>query len=415
MVTKRFFIGFALSLLTSGLLASTQVNAADTESVTLFDNLAPEDINLTMECGYNPCTYDADLYNGYGGSSDGGNWGVGSFTMLLPPAFDAQAKPWMRMVSYQPNGGSTVTNTNLEYEFLPPAALISAGQTNPYNFAWIESTAISGMDYVDPAQCIQGLCAYTIDNVVLEFISNNISVDFDPWSADNEIRPKNNYFITIQVSTTSIADGDAYDFNAADVDPATLRVGTQMAEIATAALTLDLDNDGDMDKVFGFRMEDTGLTCIDTSIMIAGRTFSGDPIVGHDTIVPVDCEDIVDIDVDPFNASNIVRPNDDYQLTVGILGMNTADGDAIDLDATQVDVDSLRFGPAAAPNTSSPITGLLDGDSNTDLLLGFSMLDSGIACGDTELEMTGSLYSGQPIEGVDTIATTDCETTGCHP
>jgi hypothetical protein len=409
-MTKRI-----LTSLTLCLFASVQTIAADIESVTLFDNLAPEDINLTMECGYNPCDYDADLYTGYGGSSDGGNWGVGSFIMLLPPEFDAQAKPWIRMVSYQPNSGDTVTNTNLEYEFLPPAALISAGQTNPYSFAWIESTAISGMDYVDPIQCTLGFCAYTIDNVVLEFISNNITVDFDPWNAANEIRPKDDYFITVQINTTSVADGDAYDFDAADVDPATLRVGPNMAEIAAAPLTADYDNDGDTDYIFGFRMQDTGITCIDNSLMIAGRTSSGAPIVGHDIIAPVDCEEIVDIDVDPFNASNIVRPDDDYQLTVGILGMNTADGDAIDLDATQVDVDSLRFGPAAAPNTASPITGLLDGDSNTDLLVGFSMLDSGIACGDTELEMTGSLYSGQPIEGIDNITTTDCETGVCHP
>ena len=132
-------------------------------------------------------------------------------------------------------------------------------------------------------------------------------------------------------------------------------------------------------------------------------------------MVTIQCEETVDIDVDPFNAANEVRPNDDYQVTVGLLGMNTADGDPIDLDATQVDPASLKFGPAETPNSLSPVINDLDGDANDDLLVGFSMLDSGILCGDTELEMTGELYSGLPIEAVDSITTTDCETAACHP
>jgi hypothetical protein len=137
--------------------------------------------------------------------------------------------------------------------------------------------------------------------------------------------------------------------------------------------------------------------------------------VGHDAINPVDCEELVDIDVDPFNAANEVRPNDDYQVTVGVLSMSTADGDSIDLDASQVDPASLKFGPAETFNSLAPLIGDLDGDAHDDLLVGFSMLDSGIACGDTELQLSGELYSGLPIEGVDSITTTDCETTSCHP
>jgi hypothetical protein len=144
-------------------------------------------------------------------------------------------------------------------------------------------------------------------------------------------------------------------------------------------------------------------------------TVNGDPIVGHDVINPIDCEETVDIDVDPFNAANEVRPNDDYQLTVGVLGMSIADGDPVDLDATQVDPASLKFGPAETPNTLSPVIGDLDNDTHNDLLVGFSMFDRGIACGDTEMEVTGELYSGLPIEGIDSITTADCETTACHP
>ena len=154
-----------------------------------------------------------------------------------------------------------------------------------------------------------------------------------------------------------------------------------MAEVGAAVQSGDMDNDGDIDYIFGFKTIDTGIHCLDTQISIAGMTVSGDPIVGHDVINPVDCEETVDIDVDPFNAANEVRPNDDYQVTVGVLGMSTADGDPVDLDATQVDPASLKFGPAETPNALPPVIGDLDNDTHNDLLVGFSMLDSGIACG----------------------------------
>jgi hypothetical protein len=416
------------------LLIAFRVQAAPwgTESVTLFDNLAAEDIGLEIDTFSSYSFGDNEGWTGVTASN--GAWYVsGWFGFFASPESDAQAGPWMRIKQFDysqvdaitggcnidapvEHPGTRVAVTDLGdnwcrveidnvFSYLPP---LTGGQylyDRMIADQWVSNDAESGAEY----------WAWFMDNVVLEFISNNITIDFDPWNAANEINPKDAYFITIQINTTSIADGDAYDFDAADVDPASLQVGPNMAEVSAAPLTADYDNDGDTDYIFGFRVEETGLTCIDTSITIAGRTFAGDPIAGHDSITPIDCEDIIDIDVDPFNVSNIVRPNDNYQLTIGILGMNTGDGDALDLDATQVDVDSLRFGPAEAPNTLDPITGLLDGDSNTDLLVGFSMLDSGIACGDTEIEMTGTLYSCQPIEGVDSIPTTDCETTGCHP
>jgi hypothetical protein len=425
-----------IAILCSLLLIACRVQAAPwgTESVTLFDNLAAEDVGLEIDTFSSYAFGNNEGWTGVTASN--GAWAVsGFFGFLVLPESDAQVGPWMRIKQFDYSLVTPITGgCNMDALVVHPGTRIAVTDLGN-NWCRVEIDNVfsylpplTGSQYIYdrmiPDQWVHNddepgswgeYWSWEMDNVVLEFISNNIDIDFDPWNAANEINPKIAYFITIQINTTSIADGDAYDFDAADVDPASLQVGPNMAEVAAAPLTADFDNDGDTDYIFGFRVEETGLTCIDTSITIAGRTFAGDPIAGQDSITPVNCEDIVDIDVDPFNASNIVRPNDDYQLTLGILGMNTTDGDALDLDTTQVDVDSLRFGPAEAPNTFSPITGLLDGDSNTDLLVGFSMLDSGIACGDTEVEMTGSLYSGQPIEGVDSITTTDCETTGCHP
>jgi hypothetical protein len=399
---------------------SFQANAAD-DSPLVFDNLAPEELNLTIWCIFDECDWDQDIFTGRGGADGGGGYGVVDFGLFVTPEFDAQARPWVRMVSFEPNNqGFSDLNPDPEFSYLPELVRqVIEDEIPGYPYAvpgLIPSTYLSGYVYTDYNPCALSWCMFTIDNVQLEFISDNIEIDFDPWSDTNVIRPKWEYFITVQVNTTSVANGDAVDFDAATINPAEVRLGPNSASLAAAVLTGDLDGDGDLDYIFGFRMEDTGISCLDTSLMFAARTFSGDPVAGHDSITPIDCVDTIDIDVDPWNASNEVRPDDAYLLTVGVLGMNTADGDPIDLDAAQVDPDSLKFGPTEAPNAVlSPISGDVDGDGNQDMVFGFRVEDSGIACGDTELEMTGSLYSGIPIEGTDSITTTDCTVSACHP
>ena len=406
--------------------------------VTLWDDFPPELLGLTAECPDNPygsCGVSSLVgWSGRSFQDYGGNIFVESFGLSMTPAFDAQATPWIKIIGFDfgpftDGGGCTINNsvshagtktsaTDLgngfcrltvdnDYIFLPPH------KQYPDYFG---GYGIPGTGIDHQPDGYVPYWGWSINNLVLEVLSENIEIDFNPWDASNSIRPKSTYFITVQINTTSIADGDAYDFDAADVDIATLRVGPDLAEVTAAPLTADIDNDGDTDYIFGFRMEETGVSCLDTTISIAGRTLSGDPIVGHDAIAPIDCEELIQIDVDPFNASNQVRPNDDYTVTVGIMGMNTTHGDSINLDpAAEIDPTTLRFGIGEAGNITLPIPGDFDGDTNNDLLVGFSMQDSGIACGDTELEVTGEMYSGLPIIATDTIETTDCTTGTCHP
>jgi hypothetical protein len=123
----------------------------------------------------------------------------------------------------------------------------------------------------------------------------------------------------------------------------------------------------------------------------------------------------VEIDVDPWNAANEVRPNDSYGLPVAIMTTSIAQGDAEDFDASQADPDTLRLGPAMAPNVAIPGTSDFDGDGDADVAFAFRVEDAGIQCNDTQLSLTGYTYAGQPIEGSDTITTTECEASGCHP
>jgi hypothetical protein len=81
-----------------------------------------------------------------------------------------------------------------------------------------------------------------------------------------------------------------------------------------------------------------------------------------------------------------------------------------------VDPTTLRFGPDEA----SPAHDLTDHwthadhlqdrnlDGFMDLMMHFRTQESGIACGDLSATLTGNLFSGQAIEGMDTFRTVGC-------
>jgi probable HAF family extracellular repeat protein len=124
---------------------------------------------------------------------------------------------------------------------------------------------------------------------------------------------------------------------------------------------------------------------------------------------------LVDTDFDIWSSTNEFRPNDAYFTTLGIKTMSMADGDNVDFDAVQVDPDTLRIGPAGAPNVAQPLTRDIDADGDIDMVFGFRTEQSGVACADTEIGVEGKTYSGEAFLGYDLIETTGCETTACHP
>jgi len=282
----------------------------------------------------------------------------------------------------------------------------------------LQSVTFNGSNYEYPGigfPCY--VCQIAIDDlVVADAVA--VEIDFDPWNTANEIRPKSEYLLTVQISNTNVSDGDAFDFDPADVDPAELRLGANQAEVTAVPIDIDLDGDGDIDRVFGFRMEDTGNTCSQTTLSLTGRTLSGFVFAAEDNVAPVECEEAVAIDVEPYNPNNRVYPNDDYEIQVAVLTTSVADGDPFD-SPTDVDAASLKFGAGEASAVSS-LTTDVDGDGDDDQIYNFDMFTSGIACGDTEVELIGERHvtGGDipiPVVGIDLIQTEDCDTGGCHP
>lgn len=409
-------VGSFLVRTTDPATALADPNDPNTLALTLFDNLSPDEAGLSAACLL--CTYDAYEWQAGAVLDYTGTYIWGDFE-LKNSAFDQEARPWVRMTGYDYSaGGCQAGDTDLgagwcrkeqaaaPFELMPPPGVPSG----PYQ-------QLSG---AIPGTAVDLGDNFSLDNVTLEFINSNIQIDFEQWDAADLIRPKEVYFTTVGVKSLSVANGDAVDFDATQVDPGTVMIGPGRAPNVALPQQYDFDGDGDTDIVFGFRVEDSGVSCLDTSLTLVAKTFAGEPLAGQTAVTPINCEETIDVDVDPFNAVNVIRPDDSYNVTVAILGMRTADGDAVDVmpgsgSADDIDAASLRFGPAETGNSTAPIITDIDGDTHADMLVGFNAFDAGIACEDTELEITGEKVSGIPVEAFDSIQTEGCETVSCHP
>jgi serine protease len=115
---------------------------------------------------------------------------------------------------------------------------------------------------------------------------------------------------------------------------------------------------------------------------------------------------VFDIDVLPGNPANAVYPNKSGDLPVAVLSSG-------ELDATQVDPATLRFGPAGATPAAPVTISNVDGQFGDDTVVKFNVGESGIQCNDTDVTLTGETYTGQLITGTDAIDASQCET-GCH-
>jgi hypothetical protein len=121
-----------------------------------------------------------------------------------------------------------------------------------------------------------------------------VNIDIKPESDFNPINIKAKGVIPVAIFTTSLADGDLLDFNAFDVDPSSVSLGIEANEAKTEAYSSinhaeDVDQDGDLDLIVHFRIQETGIMCGDNKMVLTGKTLSGQEIEGSDSIRVVGC------------------------------------------------------------------------------------------------------------------------------
>jgi hypothetical protein len=132
----------------------------------------------------------------------------------------------------------------------------------------------------------------------------------------------------------------------------------------------------------------------------------GGPVSHSGNIVDVSPKiNDVDIKVKSSNRHNVINPRKRGKIWVAILSNDDPD---LPFDpVSQVDIDSIEFGPDSAIAKRYKIRDIND-DGLDDLLLRFRLAQTGIACGDSEVTLTGETFDGQQFTGTDSIQTVGC-------
>lgn len=103
--------------------------------------------------------------------------------------------------------------------------------------------------------------------------------------------------VAVVALSTSLSDGDAVDFDAADIDPSSVTLGDEAASDTPVALrrngsmmavTADADGDGDSDMIFHFRTQELvangDVSSATTVLVLLGETEAGSPFRGSDAV-----------------------------------------------------------------------------------------------------------------------------------
>lgn len=122
----------------------------------------------------------------------------------------------------------------------------------------------------------------------------------------------------------------------------------------------------------------------------------------HATLWMVTFATVFHIDIKPGSNTNPVNPGSKGVTPVAVLG-------SIDFDAMQVDVSTVRFGPADAPTAHNGHVQDVNGDGFIDMMMHFKTQETGIVCGDTEASLTGETFDGALFTGTDAVKTVGCK------
>jgi hypothetical protein len=125
---------------------------------------------------------------------------------------------------------------------------------------------------LSPGQVMTGL---NFGNRIAEII---IQIDIKPGSDPNSINLNSKGVIPVAILTEG-------SFDAASVNATTVLFGRTGSEAEPVHYALDdVDDDGDMDMIFHFRTQETGLEAEDTEAILTGQTIDGIEITATDSV-----------------------------------------------------------------------------------------------------------------------------------
>jgi hypothetical protein len=111
-----------------------------------------------------------------------------------------------------------------------------------------------------------------------------VEVDVKPYSPNQNINPNSSSLVAVAVLTSD-------EFDALRINPDTVQFGPDgAAKVHSQTHVKDVDNDGNADLLFHFRMPETGIHCGDTVATLTGQTWGEELVSGTDNIRTVGCK-----------------------------------------------------------------------------------------------------------------------------
>jgi hypothetical protein len=168
----------------------------------------------------------------------------------------------------------------------------------------------------------------------------------------------------------------------------------------------------------------TNLTNVEVFLVAHTNSLTGfffdDIVVAPAGVLPAE------IDIDTAAPNRAVHPDHDGSasapgglndvIEVIVFTSTTSAGDPVNLVAGNIVGSTLSFGPAGAgldPSSTTELNTDFDNDGFLDAKFHFLTGDTGVACADTELTLTGETNSGAQFAGTDSAFDSECDAE-CH-
>lgn len=110
-----------------------------------------------------------------------------------------------------------------------------------------------------------------------------VTIDVKPGDNPTTLEPKREGMVPIAILSSK-------EFDAAQIDPSTIRAGATGTESSIfKSMMEDVDNDKDVDMLLLFPVRQLALTCAAKSITVKGKTEKGQDFEGSEPVTMLGC------------------------------------------------------------------------------------------------------------------------------
>jgi hypothetical protein len=110
-----------------------------------------------------------------------------------------------------------------------------------------------------------------------------VEIDVLPGDALNKVYPNKAGKLPVAVLSSA-------EFDATQIDPATLKFGLGEAAVADSVTISNVDGEYGADTTARFKVAESGIFCNDTEVALSGETYAGEAFTGIGTIDATECE-----------------------------------------------------------------------------------------------------------------------------